>query len=142
MNIKIKRIYFADTYTIGRLYINDIYFCDTLEDKDRDYNADGDLDDNGEKKVYGQTAIPYRKYKMVLDYSPHFDTIMPHILDVPEFEGIRIHYGNIPSDTLGCILVGKNTEKGKVTESRATYIEFIKRLLDAETKNYTIEICR
>ena len=137
MKLKLLRVFLAEAYTIGHLLIDDIFFCDVLEDKVRDYNKDGELD---ETKVYGQTAIPYGTYKMILDYSAHFHRIMPHILNVPGFEGIRIHWGNIPKDTLGCPLLGENTEKGKVTNSRETYNKFIIKLLDSKQKEFEIEI--
>jgi hypothetical protein len=137
MKLKLLRIFFAETYTIGKLFIDGVFFCDVLEDKVRDYDKDGKLD---EPKVYGETAIPYGTYKMILDYSAHFKAILPHILDVPGFEGIRIHWGNIPKNTLGCLLLGKNTEKGKVTESKVTYVKFIDKLLESKQKEFEIDI--
>ena len=110
-----------DTYTIGRLSVNGVYFCDTLEDKVRDLNKDGDLDDIGEGKVYGETAIPYGTYKIGISYSPRFKKELPRLLNVRHFDGILIHAGNTAKDTHGCILVGRNTEKGKVTNSKATF---------------------
>jgi len=138
--MELERIFLAEAYTIGKLFIDNIYFCDTLEDRVRDYNKDGDLLDPGEQKVFGETAIPYGVYTIVLDYSPKFKTIMPHILSVPHFEGIRIHWGNISKDTHGCILVGKNTERGKVTNSRKTYADLISKMVDSEEDKFVIEI--
>jgi hypothetical protein len=68
-------------------------FCDTIEDKVRDLNQDGDLLDEGEEKVFGETAIPYGKYAMELSMSPKFKRLLPMILDVKHFTGIRIHKG-------------------------------------------------
>ena len=130
MRIVVKRTFKGKDYTIGKLYINGDYFCDTLEDVVRD----------GEK-VYGKTAIPEGTYTIVLTMSNRFKKILPLLLQVPKFEGVRIHSGNTAADTEGCILVGKNTEKGKVLESRAVFAQLMKRLESVENKeNITIEI--
>jgi len=120
MKLTLKRFHFADTYTIGKLFIEDKPFCDVLEDVVRDKNKDGDLQDDGEAKVYGRTAIPFGTYKVVLTMSNRFKVLLPLLLDVPEFEGVRIHAGNTSEDTHGCLLVGENKEKGKVLNSKAT----------------------
>lgn len=112
MTILLKRIALRDTYTIGKLYIDGQYTCDSLEDRVRDLSK--------EKKVYGETAIPYGTYKVSWTYSPKFKKYMPLIEDVPNFQGIRIHSGNTAKDSLGCILVGENKQKGMVLNSRAT----------------------
>jgi hypothetical protein len=109
MKIEVKRIYKGEEYTIGRMYVNGEYFCDTLEDKVRDIEKEG--------KVYGQTAIPSGEYKVIVNQSPKFGRILPRLLDVPYFEGILIHRGNTHQDTGGCILVGENRIKGKVVNS-------------------------
>ena len=119
MELKLKVIARRDTYSIGKLYIDGIYFCDTLEDTVRDINHNGKFD-NGEVKVYGKTAIPFGKYSVVYTHSPKFKRKLPLLLNVPQFEGIRIHPGNTAEDSLGCILVGKNTAVGKLTESKMT----------------------
>ena len=138
MKLTLNRIYKAPTYTIGRLFIDGIYFCDVLEDVVRDINKDGDLLDDGEQKVYGETAIPYGTYKVILNLSNRFKRIMPLLLNVPHFEGIRMHSGNTDKDTHGCLLVGKNTVKGKVTESKKTFEQLMQKL-DGQ-KNITIDI--
>lgn len=120
MKLTLKRFHFADTYTIGKLFIEDKPFCDVLEDVVRDKNKDGDLQDEGEAKVYGRTAIPFGTYKVVLTMSNRFKVLLPLLVDVPEFEGVRIHAGNTSEDTHGCLLVGENKEKGKVLNSKAT----------------------
>ena len=121
MNIQLKRIAKKETYTIGKLYIDGVYFCDTIEDKDRGLNQAMSINDIKKKKVYGETAIPTGTYKLVIDYSNRFKKSMAHILNVPGYEGIRIHTGNSAKDSLGCIIVGKNKVVGKVVESRNTY---------------------
>lgn len=117
LELGLKRIYFAPTYTIGKFSISNNYFCDTLEDYDRDIDHDGKLDS---PKVYGKTCIPRGRYEVEMRMSPHFGRMLPHIIDVPGFEGILIHSGNDADDTLGCVLVGKNTVKGGLTTSRVT----------------------
>lgn len=119
MKLKLKRIALKDTYTIGKLYIDGEYFCDTLEDKVRDLNKNG-VFDNGEKKIYGETAIPYGTYNVKWTYSNKFKKYMPLIENVPSFAGIRIHAGNSSADTQGCILVGENKAVGKVLNSKNT----------------------
>ena len=113
----LERRFLKDDYTIGRLFVDGEYLCDTLEDKVRDHNKDGDLLDEGETKVYGQTAIPYGRYAVVVNYSPKFRRQLPVLLSVPHFTGIRIHRGNSPKDTEGCILVGENKVKGGLINS-------------------------
>jgi len=115
MEINVKRVAFQSTYTIGKLKIDGENVCDTLEDPVRLFGK------NGEGKVYGQTAIPVGKYKVILTPSARFKRVLPLLVGVPFFEGIRIHPGNTSADTHGCILVGQNTETGKVTSSKATF---------------------
>lgn len=121
MVLKVKRIYKCDKYTIGKLYINDEYFSDTLEDKVRILNS-------YEDKVYGETAIPIGVYKVILSYSNRFKCILPEVLDVMFFKGIRIHSGNTAEDSSGCILVGinRNPKEGKIYDSRKT----LKKLME------------
>lgn len=147
MKLKLKRIALRDTYTIGRLYIDDVYFCDTLEDKVRDLNKNGKFD-NGEKKVYGETAIPYGTYKVDMNtVSPRFKNRVwakpyggkiPRLLNINSFEGVLIHPGSSDRDTSGCILIGKNTIVGKLTQSQATFHKLMSKLKGQ--KDITIEI--
>ena len=105
MKLTLNRIALRSTYTIGRLYVDGNYFCDTLEDTVRDLNKNGKFD-NGEKKVYAKTAIPYGTYEIKWTYSPRFKKYTPQLMNVPSFEGIRIHAGNSSTDTEGCLLLG------------------------------------
>jgi hypothetical protein len=109
MEITVKRDFNANTYTIGRMSIDGVYFCDTLEDKVRDLQT--------EVIVRGLTAIPAGRYNVILRKSPKFNRELPRLEGVPDFEGILIHRGNTAKDTSGCILVGENTEIGKVLNS-------------------------
>ncbi len=140
MKLKLRRIALRDTYTIGKLYIDDKYFCDTLEDKVRDLNKNG-VFDAGEFKVYGETAIPYGTYEVKWTYSPRFKKYTPQLMNVPSFEGIRIHNGNYASQTEGCVLVGENKVKGAVLNSRATVAKLYPLIKEACKKGkVTIEI--
>lgn len=141
MELRVERLWLRENYTVGRLYVNNEFFSNTLEDKIIDKNKNG-IFDNGEKKVYGESAIPYGKYKVVYNYSPKFGRNLPRLLDVPHFEGILIHPGNTAKDSFGCILVGKNTSKGMLSESRYTS-DKLNEIIDAAQKRgeeITIEI--
>lgn len=119
MEIKIDRAWKRDGYTISRIYVNGKLFgCNTLEDTDRGLRQDMILEDIKRIKVYGETAIPSGSYECVYTYSTRFKKMLPLLLDVPGFDGIRIHSGNSAKDTLGCILVGKNDKKGWISNSR------------------------
>lgn len=123
MLLEVKRLYKKDTYTIGVLMVDGEKFSDTLEDKVRDLNS--------EKKVYGETAIPAGKYKVVMSMSSKFKRVMPYLENVPQFTSIMIHPGNTPKDTLGCILVGENKKKGQLINSRKYSDELNKRINEA-----------
>lgn len=139
MNIILNRIAKKAKYTIGKLYINDKYFCDTLEDTDRSLTQSMTEQQIGSKKIYGETAIPTGTYRIIISYSNKFKKQMPLLLNVPGFAGIRIHSGNTEKDSLGCILVGKNKAVGKVLESRDTYSKLFSILQEANKKE-TIKI--
>ena len=139
MNITLNRIARKAKYTIGKLYINDQYFCDTLEDTDRGLTQSMTEQQIGSKKVYGETAIPTGTYRIIISYSNKFKKQMPLLLNIPGFAGIRIHSGNTEKDSLGCILVGKNKAVGKVLESRDTYSKLFSILQEANKKE-TIKI--
>lgn len=140
MKLTLKRIALRPTYTIGKLYIDDVYFCDTIEDTVRDFNKNGKFD-NGEKKVHSKTAIPYGIYEIKWTYSPRFKKYTPQLMNVPSFEGIRIHAGNTSADTEGCLILGKNKQVGKVLNSRATINKFYPIIKNAcSNGKVTIEI--
>lgn len=140
MKLILKRIALRPTYTIGKLYINDAYFCDTLEDTVRDTNKSGKFD-NGEQKIKGKTAIPYGTYEIKWTYSPRFKKYTPQLMNVPSFEGIRVHAGNTSADTEGCLILGENKQVGKVLNSRATINKFYPIIKEAcSNGKVTIEI--
>ena len=150
MKLLLKRIALRPTYTIGQLFIDGERFCDTCEDKVRDTNKDGDLLDEGEGKVYAETAIPYGTYDVTLNVqSQRFRTkkayqfckgFLPRLVDVPHFEGILIHIGNKPEDSAGCILVGENKIVGGLVNSTATFNRLYERLAEADNRGEAIEI--
>jgi hypothetical protein len=129
MKIEVKRISKKPTYTIGKMYINDLFIADTLEDVVR---PDG-------VKVFGETAIPAGTYNVKLTYSNRFKKTLPLIENVPMFEGIRIHAGNTDADTHGCILVGTNDVVGRITNSQFA-MRKIMTLLGAAINPITIKI--
>lgn len=144
MKLELERIARKDSYTIGRLYANGDYVCDTLEDKDRDDNRNG-IFDGEERKTYGRTAIPNGTYRVTLEHSPKFSPRyggrkVPRLHDVPCFEGILIHTGNTAADTSGCILVGKNSAPGVLTGSLATFERLLPMIEGAVTRNEKIYI--
>ena len=126
MKLTLKRIALRSSYTIGRLYIDGNYFCDTLEDTVRDLNKDGKFD-NGEKKVYAKTAIPYGTYEITTNvvsqrfkdrvWAKPYGGKIPRLINVPLCDGVLIHPGSSSADTSGCLLVGKNTIVGRLTDS-------------------------
>lgn len=137
--ITVKRDTYNPKNTLGKLYINDVFFCETLEDVVRDINKDGDLDDAGETKVYGETAIPSGAYKMIINMSNRFKKEMPLLLNVKGFDGIRIHSGNTEADTHGCILVGlTRTKDNKIGQSQLAFSKLMLELSKYRTFEITI----
>ena len=133
MKLLLERTTYTDNSTIGKLYINGVFQCFTLEDKDRNLEQQGE-------KVYGETAIPRGKYDVVITYSKRFRTELPLLVDVPQFEGIRIHPGNFSGDTEGCILVGSGTAPDRLFKSRAAFNALFQRLELAYAKGEEITI--
>ena len=151
MKLTVDRKWKKETYTIGNLYVNGSLFCNTLEDRDRGIKQSDSLETIKKKKIYGETAIPTGKYKIDMNVtSPKYSAVkwyknlcggkMPRLKDVKGFEGILIHPGNTPFDTYGCILVGKNTIKGQVTQSKDTFSKLYKLMKAAYDRGETIEI--
>lgn len=144
MKLKLVRKFKGTSYTIGDLYVDGKLFCNVVEDVVRDLpdtcpNTPKGVDCKCSQKVHAQTAIPEGNYKVVLSMSSRFKKIMPEILNVPHFRGIRIHSGNKSTDTEGCLIVGKNTIVGQVTESRDTFNKLM-ALLNTDKDDLTIEI--
>jgi hypothetical protein len=145
LEFSLVRKYFNENYTIGKLSVDEVYLCDTIEDKVRDLqdrNHDGDFTDPSEGKVYGQTAIPYGRYEIKMVYWKKHNRLYAQLQNVPGFTGIFIHAGNTAADSEGCILPGENKEKGKVLYSRyhVNIIENLIRLAITEGKEIWITI--
>lgn len=146
MKLELKRIFRGPKYTIGKLYVDNQYICDTLEDTDRGLKQTDSLSSIQKKKVYGQTAIPTGTYGITLNViSPKFkdrswakfcNGKLPRLLNVPGYDGVLIHVGNKPEDTLGCILVGYNKIKGQLINST----EAFKKLYSILGKSPTITV--
>lgn len=133
MNILVTRHTYTDKSTIGSLYFEEVFSCFTLEDKDRVLEEDG-------VKVQNETAIPRGTYPVTIDHSPHFGRDLPHILNVPEFTGIRIHPGNAPKDTDGCILVGLTCTADFVGDSVKAFGPLFDRIQQALTAGEAVTI--
>ena len=141
MELCLKRIARKAKYTIGKLYIDGQYFCDTLEDTDRGMKQSDAYAANKRKKVKGETAIPTGRYQVTLNVqSERFknkqqykfcDGYLPRLINVPCFEGVLIHIGNTERDTEGCILVGANKVVGQVINSTPTFKKLYERLKTA-----------
>ena len=110
MEIVLHRQYPKPTYTIGKLYIDGQYFCDTCEDTDRGLEQTMDVPDVLKRKIKNETAIPTGEYIVRFTYSPRFKRLMPQIENVKGFSGVRMHGGNSSKDTDGCPLFGDADE--------------------------------
>ena len=150
MKILLDRFFKGPKYTVGHLYIDGKYFCDTIEDVDRGLLDSMSLSEIKAKKIPSKTAIPRGTYKITLDVvSPKYSKRdyyikvckgkVPRILNVKGFEGILLHTGNSEESSAGCIILGENKVKGKVINSRVTFEKFYKELLK-DKDNITIEI--
>lgn len=149
MKLTLKRTAKKPTYTIGKLYIDDVYFCDTIEDTDRGLYQGQDLALIKKIKINSKTAIPRGTYKITLNIvSPKYSKKkiyqdickgrVPRLLNVPGYEGVLIHIGNTADDSSGCILVGENKQVGKVLNSTETFRKLYNKIKGQE--NLTIEI--
>ena len=153
MELRLERRWKKATYVIGVLFIDGIRYCETLEDYDRGLKQSDPLPTIQKRKVAGETAIPKGVYEVTMNVtSPKYAAVawyynfcrgkMPRLKDVPGFDGILIHPGTDALDTRGCILVGKNTKVGKLTDSRASFQEVYKLMKEAADhgEKITIEI--
>jgi hypothetical protein len=127
MELTLKRTTLTPEFTLGELFIDGAFFCYTVEDTVR----------TGEK-IFGKTAIPYGHYKVILNMSNHFKKVMPLLLDVPQFEGVRIHSGNTANDSEGCIIIGLERTKDGVGVSRIAFTKLMERLKGQNIINISI----
>ena len=117
MELQLKRETFTEQSTIGTLTIDGKFECYILEDKDRNLTDLMSLEKIAGTKVYGKTAIPYGRYEVDWTMSARFKVMMPILLNVKGYEGIRIHKGNTELDSLGCLLCGTRKKSNMITES-------------------------
>lgn len=155
MKLLLQRIYTCSEYTIGNLYINDKYFCDTLEDTDRGLDSAMPLAKIQQLKIKDKTAIPTGTYNILMNVvSPKYSKkqyyvdvckgMVPRLASVPAYEGVLIHVGNTAADTSGCILVGFNKVKGNVIYSKAAFNKLynILKVMSNRGEQITITIDR
>ena len=154
MELKLIRKYRCSNYCIDKLYINNEYFSDALEDPDRGLTDSMSLEEIKKVKIKGNTCIPYGNYNVTLDvYSPKFGSKsyykevcngkVPRLLNVKGFDGILIHVGDGPNGhklTEGCILIGRNTIKGGLTEGKKYFQLLYNQMLEAKKRGEKIKI--
>lgn len=128
MHLSLHRMTETGNSTLGELYLDEVFECYTLEDVVRD------------EKVPGETAIPTGTYKVVINWSPKFQKMMPRLLDVPNFTGILIHKGNTHLDTRGCILVGDRISDQILAQSTAAYERLFAKIAEAQARDEEITI--
>lgn len=128
MELKVLRYKLAKTYTLGKLFIDNKFQCYTLEDAVR------------KKKIPNETAIPEGRYKIIIDWSSKFKKLLPRLLNVPEFLGVRIHSGNNDKHTQGCILVGDTVGEGWIGESRLAFDVVFDKIKTAINKKEQVYI--
>lgn len=150
MKILVKRIAKKATYTIGKMYLDGKYFCDVCEDRDRGLRQDMSLEEINKIKVPNETAIPTGTYKITIDIvSPRFSKKaaykyiggrLPRLVNVLGYQGVLIHIGNSAKDSSGCLLVGKNTQVGKVLQSTDTFRALYAKMKEAKERGEEITI--
>lgn len=139
MNVVIERKWKKDTYTIGRVYVNGEFYANSMEDRDRGLTKDMPLKEIQRIKVYGETAIPTGEYIVKMTYSPKYRRVMPQIMDVPGWSGVRLHSMNTAKDSEGCIGFGKNDKPGWISNSRS-YMKAFEDRLRAEGGTCSLKI--
>ena len=140
MELRLERKYRNNNYCIDKLYINGKYFSDVLEDPDRGLTDTMSLEEIKKIKIKGNTCIPYGTYNVTITYSPRFKKNLPLLNNVKGFDGIRIHSGNKPQDTEGCLLPGFNKVKGQVIDSRVTTDKLIAQIQQSLNKGEKVTI--
>ncbi|MCM1312275.1 MAG: DUF5675 family protein [Bacteroides sp.] len=132
MELVVKRVAFRSTYTVGCLYVDHKFFCDTFEPRAINWAV--------EKKIPGRTAVPEGIYSITLALSQKFLRLMPYLKGVPEFQGVMFHWGNYPRHTTGCILVGDNTDTGKLFNSKKTFLRLFPLIADAVRRGEKVSL--
>jgi hypothetical protein len=140
MELQLKREIFTDESTIGTLTIDGKFECYILEDKDRGINNTLTLEQIMRVKVYGKTAIPYGRYEVDWTMSARFKVMMPILLNVVGWSGIRIHKGNTEIDSLGCLLCGTRKLSNRITESTSATNKLYAKIEAAKKQGQRIYI--
>jgi len=140
MKLKVIREHRNDVCTIGSLFINGVFFCYTLEDKDRGLKQSDSLLFIQTKKIFGLTAIPLGFYKLTVNQSPKFKRMLPRILEIKGFDGVLLHRGNTADHSFGCILIGYKKGHNSIFESTKAETDLVNRLLLHNNEVHTIEI--
>lgn len=153
MKLLVDRAWKKETYTISRLFVDGKRFYEIIEDRDRGLKKSDTISYIMSKKIHSETAIPSGEYKVRMDVvSPKYQAVkwyndlckgrMPRLEGVPGFDGILIHPGNTALDSSGCLLPGRNTKVGQVTQSRETFAALYKQMKAAfdRGEEITIEI--
>lgn len=138
LHFLLDRKWRKENYTIGRLYVNGEFLCNTIEDVDRKLNQNMSATEIQRIKVAAETAIPTGTYAMRVTMSPKFKRELVEIQNVPGFSGIRIHRGNTAQDSAGCLIVGENTSKGRVTNSTKYELQITEMVKKADYAYITI----
>lgn len=134
MEITVLRKTLTENSTIGEIYVNGVFECYCIEDKDRGMHSDWDLTKIQSTKIHGKTAIPYGRYKLVVSFSNRFKKYLPELVSVPGFAGIRLHSGNTSADSEGCILPGTTKSKDFVGASKLAFDKLFTKIKAAEKK--------
>lgn len=139
VKLNLIRKYFTEYSTIGEVFHDGRFVCYVLEDKDRMLDSGWDLERITREKVHGRTAIPTGEYKVEWTHSNRFGKAMPILLRVKGYEGVRIHSGNTPADTLGCLIPGTTMTTDNVQNSKQATLKLyniIKIAIDAKEQVY------
>jgi len=134
MELLLTREIKTDKSTIGELTIDGVHECYILEDIDRGLDSHMTTTEIAQKKIHGKTAIPTGKYEIALTFSNRFNRMMPLLLKVNGFEGVRIHWGNTDKDTEGCLLTGNSMSPNMVLNSKVAYNALFQKLSSALKK--------
>lgn len=138
MNLRVERRWKRDQYTIGIMYVNGTRFSETVEDADRGLDSSMDVLTILAKKQPGITAIPTGTYKVILTVSPKFKKkswalkyggLVPELVGVRGYSGVRIHPANYATELEGCIAPGENKVKGGVVNSVKWYLELMDKYI-------------
>ena len=140
MKLKVIREFKTEVSTIGKLFVNEKFFCYTLEDKDRGLKQTDSLLFINTKKIFGVTAIPSGNYELIVNLSPKFKRMLPRILNIKGFDGVLMHRGNTANDSLGCIILGYQKGDNAIFDSTKAENDLVNLLLLHKDEKHSLEI--